>query len=94
VIAGVMWMLLSAAAAADSTHDLDIGDRRITRERLEATTEVEAAVAGIFLRVGAAARAQRIDVRLQNVRGHVRFRGDVRAIQERLDRRARPVNQR
>ena len=79
-----------ARTDADETFDLDIGERRITRQHLEASTSVELGerdARHVRLRVGVMLGADRIDVLLRNVRGHVRFRGSLESLRQRLDER-------
>ena len=67
-----------AGGAAEEDFELNITERRFVEENFAASTAVEAVGAGdepLSLRVGAAVGAERIDVLLRNVRGHVRFRG-------------------
>jgi hypothetical protein len=78
-----------ARQSADEDFELNIGERRITEESFEASTEVEVgdggeAGRGVNLRVGVAASAAQIDVLLRNVRGRVRFRGSLDDVLRRL----------
>ena len=73
--------------SADEDFELNIGERRITEENFEASTEVEVGDGGagsVNLRVGVAASAERIDVLLRNVRGRVRFRASLDDVLRRL----------
>jgi hypothetical protein len=86
-----------ARGAADEDFDLNIVERRITEPDFFASTEVSAgdeAARGLNLRVGVAVGAERIDVLLRNVRGHVRFRASLDALRRVLDARraAQPTN--
>lgn len=82
-----------ARTNADETFDLNIDERRITRDNFEASTSVE--IAGqenaqglnLNLRVGVAVGARSIDVLLRNVRGRVRFRGSLEALLRLLNER-------
>ena len=86
-----------ARGEADENFDLNIVERRITEPDFFASTEVSAgdeAARGLNLRVGVAVGAERIDVLLRNVRGHVRFRASLDALRRVLDARraAQPTN--
>jgi hypothetical protein len=86
-----------ARGEADEDFDLNIAERRITEPDFFASTEVsagDAAARGLDLRVGVAVGAERIDVLLRNVRGHVRFRASLDALRRVLDARraAQPAN--
>lgn len=79
-----------ARGEADENFDLNIVERRITEPDFFASTEVSAgdeAARGLNLRVGVAVGAERIDVLLRNVRGHVRFRASLDALRRVLDAR-------
>jgi hypothetical protein len=79
-----------ARGEADENFDLNIVERRITEPDFFASTEVSAgdeAARGLSLRVGVAVGAERIDVLLRNVRGHVRFRASLDALRRVLDAR-------
>ncbi|HVG28364.1 MAG TPA: hypothetical protein VM864_01455 [Pyrinomonadaceae bacterium] len=83
---------------ADEDFELNIVERRITEPDFFASTEVsagEAEARGLNLRVGVAVGAERIDVLLRNVRGHVRFRASLDALRRMLDARraAQPTNE-
>ena len=66
----------ASRTTADETFDLNIDERRFTRENFEASTSVSTdGDAGLNLRVGVALAAGRIDALLRNVHGRVRFRG-------------------
>jgi hypothetical protein len=87
-----------ARGEADEDFDLNIVERRITEPDFFASTEVsagEATARGLNLRVGVAVGAERIDVLLRNVRGHVRFRASLDALRRVLDARrsAQPANE-
>ncbi|HEV2765614.1 MAG TPA: hypothetical protein VGV38_21705 [Pyrinomonadaceae bacterium] len=78
---------------ADEEFELNISERRVTRERLEASTAVEVGderTRGLDLRVGVALGASRIDALLRNVRGRVRFRASLAPVLERLNQRPPP----
>ena len=75
---------------ADEDFELNIADRRITEERFEAAKAVEIRTGpseeqGLAIRVGARVTARRIDVRLRNVHGHVRFVASLAEVQEVID---------
>ena len=75
---------------ADEEFELNISERRITREDFEASTAVEVGderVRGLDLRVGVALGASNIDVLLRNVRGRVRFRASLAPVLQRLEQR-------
>jgi hypothetical protein len=79
-----------ARGEADEDFELNIVERRITEPDFFASTEVSAGDAtarGLNLRVGVAVGAERIDVLLRNVRGHVRFRASLDALRRVLDAR-------
>jgi hypothetical protein len=80
----------SSAVTADEDFELNITDRRITEENFEASVAVEIRTGqseeqGLAVRVGARVGARRIDVRLRNVRGHVRFVASLEEVQEVID---------
>jgi hypothetical protein len=73
---------------ADETFELNIDERRFTRENFEASTAVGTdGDAGLNLRIGVALAAGRIDVLLRNVRGSVRFHGTLGRILEVINTR-------
>ncbi len=60
----------------DETFDLNISERQITRENFEASTSLRTdGKSHLDLQIGVGLAADRIDVLLRNVQGHVRFRG-------------------
>lgn len=78
------------ALTADEDFELNITDRRIVEEDFEASVAVEIRTGqseeqGLTVRVGALAGARRIDVRLRNVRGRVRFIASLEEVQEVID---------
>jgi hypothetical protein len=84
----------TGAEAAPSTSpreefDLNIAERRITEEHFEASTAVEIRTGqgeeGLAVLVGALVGARRIDLRLRNVQGRVRFIASLERVQEVLD---------
>jgi len=80
----------TAGVTADEEFDLNIADRQITEEDFEASVAVEVRTGqneeqGLAVRVGARVAARRIDVRLRNVRGHVRFVASLEEIQDVID---------
>ena len=77
----------------DENFELNITERRITERDFFASTAIElgeASARGLSLRVGVAVGASEIDVLLRNVRGNVRFRASLDALQRVLDTR-RPL---
>ncbi len=77
----------------DENFELNITERRITERDFFASTAIElgeASARGLSLRVGVAVGASEIDVLLRNVRGSVRFRASLDALQRVLDTR-RPM---
>jgi hypothetical protein len=75
---------------ADEDFDLNILERHITEQNFFASTELSAgdeSARGLALRVGVAVGAERIDVLLRNVQGHVRFRASLDALRRVLDAR-------
>jgi hypothetical protein len=78
----------ASRTTADETFDLNIDERRFTRENFEASTSVSTdGDAGLNLRVGVALAASRIDALLRNVRGRVRFHGTLDRVLERIGNR-------
>jgi len=78
----------------DENFELNIGERRINERDFFASTAIEAGEAsahGLSLRIGVAVGASEIDVLLRNVRGRVRFRGSLEALQRVLDARRPPA---
>lgn len=90
-------MAAPARGEADEDFDLNITERRINEPEFFASTEVAAgdeSARGLSLRVGVAVGAERIDVLLRNVQGHVRFRASLDALRRVLDaRRAATLNE-
>jgi hypothetical protein len=75
------------AATAHEEFDLNIADRRITEDQFQASLEVQLRTGpseeeGLGVRVGALVGARRIDVRLRNVRGRVRFIASLARVEE------------
>lgn len=86
-------VLLSASANAQTSKDtnvvLDAAEKHIVRTQFhddEAVTLSGNAAGGWRLYAGAAIDAQRIDLRLRNVRGQLRFRADWSRVRDVLDR--------
>ncbi|MDT7540120.1 MAG: hypothetical protein QOE33_24 [Acidobacteriota bacterium] len=80
----------TSSGEADEDFDLNILERRITEQNFFASTEISAgdeSARGLALRVGVAVGAERIDVLLRNVQGHVRFRASLDALRRVLDAR-------
>lgn len=80
--------------AADEEFELNITERRINEADYEASTAVEAGdvgASGLSLGVGVMLRAAEIDVLLRNVRGRVRFRGNLEPLLRRLGLQRREV---
>jgi hypothetical protein len=75
---------------ANETFELNITERRITKQDFNASTSVEAgeeSARGLRLRIGVGVGAEQIDVLLRNVHGLVHFRGT-------LDRLLEVINSR
>lgn len=74
---------------ADENFVLNIQERRIVRENLEAATAVGTnhAARNLNLNVGVAITVARINVLLRNVQATVRFRGNVERIVEIINKR-------
>jgi hypothetical protein len=77
------------ATSAREEFELNIADRRITEEDFAASTAVEIRTGqggeGLAVRVGALVGARRIDVRLRNVQGRVRFIASLERVQQVVD---------
>ena len=73
----------------DETFDLNIAERRITKEDFAASTSVgtEPGAEGLNLQIGVGLTADRIDVLLRNVRGQVRFRGTLQRVLDAIESR-------
>lgn len=85
-----------AGTTASEDFELNIGERRITENDFEASTEVTSGVEGggrgLDLRVGVMVHASQINVLLRNVRGRVRFRASLDPVLRLLNlRRVAPV---
>jgi hypothetical protein len=75
----------------DETFELNIPLRQVTRESFEAATAVSTdGESSLNLQIGVGIATGRIDFRLRNVQGRVRFRGTLDRIFEMLDTR-RPL---
>jgi len=86
----------AAGTQADEEFELNIDQRRISEKDFHAETAVEADGAhGLQLGVGVALSASNIEVLLRNVRGHVRFRGNLAPVLRLLEARraSRPPTQ-
>jgi hypothetical protein len=80
-----------ARTSADETFELNIDERRFTRENFEASTAIGTdGQAGLDLRIGVALAAGRIDVLLRNVRGSVRFHATLGRILDVINNRPAP----
>ncbi|HJR08984.1 MAG TPA: hypothetical protein VJ842_17125 [Pyrinomonadaceae bacterium] len=80
----------NAQGDVNEDFELNITERRITEHDFLASTAIEAgeeSARGLSLRVGVGVGASEIDVLLRNVRGRVRFRGSLEALQRILDAR-------
>jgi hypothetical protein len=78
----------TTAAQADEDFELNIDTRRIHESDFHAETAVETdGTRGLLLRVGVALRASDIEVLLQGVRGHVRFRASLAPVLRLLEAR-------
>ena len=76
------------SATADEEFDLNIDQRRISEKDFHAETAVETdGERGLQLGVGVALRAIEIEVLMRNVRGHVRFRGNLAPVLRLLEAR-------
>lgn len=84
----------NAQGDVNEDFELNIAERRITEHDFFASTAIEAgeeSARGLYLRVGVGVGASEIDVLLRNVRGRVRFRGSLEALQRVLDARRPPA---
>lgn len=78
----------SAVTNADEDFELNIEQRRINEKDFHAETAVETdGTRGVQIGVGVALRASDIEVLLRNVRGHVRFRGNLAPVLRLLEAR-------
>ena len=81
----------AASASADEEFELNIRQRRISEKDLHAATAVETeGERGLRLGVGVALWASEIEVLLQGVSGHVRFRGSLAPVLRLLEARRAP----
>jgi hypothetical protein len=81
----------SVRTNADETFELNIDERRFTRENFEASTSVSTdGNSGLNLQIGVALTAGRIEVLLRNVHGSVRFRGTLDRILDVIGNRRVP----
>lgn len=72
--------------SADETFELNIPERRITRENFAASTAVRTDGSGhLDLQIGVGVAATRIEVLLRNVQGKVRFQGNLDRVLRLLD---------
>ena len=76
---GAAFLLVCSSAFAQipepirKEFDLDIKNDRITETDFQRSTAVKLDLRELMLRIGAAVSAERIDVTLRNVTGHVKF---------------------
>jgi hypothetical protein len=78
---------------ANETFELNITERRITKQDFNASTSVEAgeeSARGLRLRIGVGVGAEQIDVLLRNVHGLVHFRGTLDRLLEVINTRRSP----
>lgn len=83
----------TARTSADENFRLNISESRVAETNYERSTSVELSAAdrqnaAVFVRVGAAASAEKIEIVLRGVTGDVRFRASLEALRRRI---ARPV---
>jgi hypothetical protein len=82
---------------ADENFDLNITESRTTETNYERSTSIEINNASVSVGVGAAVRAQRIDILLRGVTGTVRFRASLERLRRRVEQtapaRPQPPNQ-
>lgn len=81
---------LDARTNADENFDLNIAERHIVENNFEASTAIEAgeeSASGLHLRIGVGVGAERIDVLLRNVHGHVHFHGTLDRVLELINTR-------
>ena len=74
--------------------DLDIGERRITEANFERSLRAVIEGENVRLLVGVSAEAERIDVTIRGVTGHVRFRASIERIRQRIARLRSVTNSR
>ena len=77
-----------ARTSADESSQLDIPERRITRDSYRAATSVEIGgetAGAVSLRVGAEVTATTIDVLLRGVTGQVRFKASLDPLLARIN---------
>lgn len=85
----------SARISADENFQLAIGESRVVESNYERSTSVEFSSAdrqnaAVFVRVGATASAEKIEIVLRGVTGNVRFRASLDALRRRIQRPAEP----
>ena len=97
--ATIFGLILSCAAysqnnnvpptSADENFQLNIPESRVTETNYERSTSValsgDSNRRGIFLRVGATATGEKIEITLLNVTGNVRFRASLDEIKKRIE---------
>lgn len=81
--------LVTPQQDSDQTFELNFAERRFSQTDFEASTDVDTngGPDGVNVRIGVSLTAGRIDVLLRNVRGSVRFRGNLNRIFEVLGKR-------
>lgn len=80
----------AARDSADENFRLDITESRVVESNYERSTSVELPAdrqkSGVFLRVGAVASGEKIEMLLRGVTGNVRFRASLDALRRRFER--------
>ena len=74
----------SSPPAVTEEFDLNITNERITETNFTRTTAVSADGQNVRVNVGVAVAADRIDLTMRGVTGHVRFRGSLDTLWQRL----------
>jgi 23S rRNA A1618 N6-methylase RlmF len=84
------------AQSADISEefDLNIAERRITETNFERSLRARLEGENVRLLVGVSAEAERIDVTIRGVAGHVRFRASIERIRQRIARLRSVTNSR
>lgn len=86
----------AARTSADENFQFNISESRVTESNYERSTSVELSSAdrqkaAVFVRVGATASAEKIEIVLRGVTGNVRFRASLDALRQRIARPAEPI---